>query len=164
MEKCLKPRAALVVPVDLTVAVTLFPQDVGEDRGEDFLAFLALLGCVVEVEEGGVVVVLLLLVVEGGVKVDAAGEGVWATTPASMDDASGDEIPALEFALEFAFEFCKDDDMEATGRLLLLLLLPRLSSATEALLLLLGIAWWWRPGGSGGCGGCGPWCGGGPPI
>lgn len=95
-------------------------------------------------------VLLLLLVaelVEGeGVDVKAAEEGVWATTPTSMDDESGDEIPAFEF------------DMEAACRLLLLLL----SSAAEALLLLLGIGWRWRLLGCCCCGcggGGGPWCG-----
>ena len=109
-----------MVPVDLTLPLS--PD--GDDRGDDFLAFLVLR-------------MVAVVVVPRGVAAEDEGDdveaevGVWATTSTPTDDEAGDDSPAFEF------EF----DMEAAGRLLQLVLLPRLSSATEALLLLLGIEW-----------------------
>ena len=135
MEKCRSPRAALVVPVDLTLP----PSPVGDARGEDFLAFLELRAF--EEALGGEAVAVVLV---EGEDVEAAEEGVRADTT-STEAVAGDETAVASFE--------EPEDKEAAARLLLLL--PRLSSAALLVLLLLGMGWWCREGWACAAGGAG---------
>ena len=139
MEKWRNPRAALMVPVDLTLFSLA-----GDERelllllllllGDDFLAFLALLVPIVPgVEE-------VLAEEEEGDEVDAVFDedmgGVRATTLVFLFVVVGDATVDADTDTDADADV--EDEMEGAGRLLL----PRLPPAVEAALLpLLGIGW-----------------------